>query len=52
MMTRSSSPRASGAFDSKHARRLEEEAAEPDVLEAWGERLLAARSLDEVFAAS
>ena len=28
------------------------EAAEPDALEAWGERLLAARSLDEVFAAS
>ena len=28
------------------------EAAEPEALEAWGERLLLARSLDEVFSGS
>ena len=28
------------------------EAAEPEVLEAWGEQVLTARSLDEVFGAS
>jgi hypothetical protein len=28
------------------------EAAEPEVLEAWGERVLTAQSLDEVFGAS